>query len=62
MYSLTKFIGTIILFFGIVVLMSCYGNIDLSIWETIVLGIMGLFISLIGVVIWLWCEPIDDEE
>lgn len=62
MNSITKFIGTVLIFFGLLLLMTCYERIDVTLVDTIFLALSGLIFCSVGVICWLWCEPIDDEE
>lgn len=62
MLSITKFIGVIIVFFGTVLLMSCYGSTDKEPLDVIALGLVGLLVSVIGVVCWVWCEPYNEDQ
>lgn len=62
MNSFTKFIGTVLTFYGLLLLMACYENIDATLGDTIFLGINGLIFCSIGIVCWIWCEPINDDE
>ena len=62
MLSFTKFFGTLVIFFGLLLLMTCYERVDFTVLETIGLAITGFLICSMGMVCWLWCEPIDDEE
>lgn len=62
MMSFTKFIGTVLTFFGLLLLMACYENTDVTLGDTIFLGINGIIFCSIGIVCWLWCEPIDGDD
>lgn len=62
MLSFTKFIGTVLIFFGLVLLMSCFESIAETFWDTIFLALNGVFFCLIGTACWLWCEPIDGDD
>ena len=62
MLSFTKFFGTLVIFFGLLLLMTCYERIDFTVLETIVLAITGLLICSMGAVCWLWYEPIDSDD
>ena len=61
MLSITKFIGVIIVFFGTVLLMSCYDSTDKELLDVIALGFVGLFVTVIGVVCWIWDEPYNQD-
>ena len=62
MNSFTKFIGTVLTFFGLLLLMACFESIEATLGYTIFLGINGLIFCSIGIVCWIWCEPIDSDE
>lgn len=62
MLSITKFIGVIIVFFGTVLLMSCYDSTDKELLDVIALGFVGLLVTVIGVVCWMWDEPYSDNQ
>ena len=62
MLSITKFIGVIIVFFGVVLLMSCYESTDKEPLDVIALGLVGLLVTVIGVVCWMWDEPYSDNQ
>lgn len=62
MLSITKFIGVIIVFFGTVLLMSCYdSNINKDPLDVIALGLAGLLVVAMGVICWMWCEPYEQD-
>ena len=62
MMSFTKFIGTVLVFFGLLLLMACFESIEATLGDTIFLALSGITFCSVGIVFWLWCEPIDDEE
>ena len=62
MLLLTKFIGVIILVFGLFLLMSCYDNETMTPLKTITMGISGFLIIAIGGICWFWCELYEEER
>lgn len=62
MNSLTKFIGTIIIFFGLMLLMTAYDSTDLQLGEVVGLLLFGILIIVLGGICWVWCEPYEGPE
>lgn len=62
MNSLTKFIGTIIIFFGLMLLMTAYDSTDLQLGEVVALLLFGILITVLGGICWVWCEPYEGPE
>ena len=60
MNSLTKFIGTIIIFFGLILLMWCFDNKESPLLEIILISTAGITTILMGLICWLWYEPYED--
>ena len=62
MFSITKFLGVLIVFFGTVLLMACYDTTDREPLDTIALGFVGLLVVAMGVICWVWDEPYNEEQ
>lgn len=62
MMSFTKFIGTVLVFFGLLLLMACFESIEATLGDTIFLALNGIIFCSVGIVCWLWCEPIDGDD
>lgn len=62
MRTLTKFLGTLFFFVGLVLLMWCYDNTQETLALTVLTGFAGVLIMAVGLITWLWDEPIDDLD
>ena len=62
MNSLTKFIGTIIIFFGLMLVFTGCESTEMELEDTIFLTITGLLITVLGGICWVWCEPYEGPE
>ena len=60
MLPLTKFIGVLFIFVGLMTLFSVYET-ERAIIDMIGLSVFGLVFLIVGGVCWIWCEPYEEE-
>ena len=62
MNTFTKFFGTIVIFFGLMLIFTGYESTDLQLGEVVALTLLGLLIIALGAILWVWCEPYEGPE
>lgn len=59
---MNKILGVMIVMIGIILLMSCFDNTIIPLSHTIIIGVSGLVIVVVGVLTFIWNDKIEDHD